>query len=127
MLKLKLLILNPIIITLSFYFGLRLSANHCFDTKKDIVINSICILCFFSITPSLLDDAVFWVTGSVFYAWSLISIVLILRLLIKKDFNNTFLNYILYSYVSLRAAFAVENMSLSLSFGWCAVINCVCD
>ena len=107
--------LNPLIHTLTLFFGLLFIKGKFFDSKKDLLINSVVILSYFSIVPCILDECVFWITGSITYSWPVLFLLLLLAHFLKGN-NLKWYFDIPFIIIALYLGCTVENTSITTTF-----------
>ena len=108
-------ILNSLFITLSIYFGMRMIRNKEFIGINDLIINSLVLWSFFSLSYMHLDECVFWITGSVFYSWALFTTIIMLNAFLTERKKDEWYHYLIYGLFALLAGCTIENLSVSIS------------
>lgn len=107
-------IVNPIIITLfTFSISRIIVGRNVLSKGENHIINWFICLGWFYISKEILNDSVFWITGSINYLWTITAMIIALipyRDAIAKEYNGKF--NIMYLILSIFASSGQEQASL---------------
>lgn len=106
-------IINSLLITSTFYIGLKIARNRSSENINDFILDSLILLGFHSISYLTLDECFFWISGSVFYTWSAFFAISFLKYYLL-DNNIKFYHYLIVIILAIFNGFAIETLALSM-------------
>lgn len=121
-------ILNPIMISLQIILAAKfLSPNKKLGTKQATKIAILLILLFSMISPIVMDEDVYWITGAITYCWPVTFLLLHLNLFLFPDQRNKKL-WLLPCYVllSIYLGSTSENISITTTLITTVIIAYYC-
>lgn len=109
-------ILNPIMIVSQVVLGAKIvTQDESSCRKKTAIIACVLVLLFSMISPAIMDEDVYWITGTITYSWPVTFILLHLNLYLFPEKKQTFWQIPLYFLLSVYLGSTSENISITTS------------
>ncbi len=111
-------LLSPVMITAQVLLAAKIfSHDHSLQGKSAARIAIVLILLFSMISPAVMDEDLYWITGTIFYAWPVTFLLLHFgHYLFPQKKKETWLVLLLRVLLSVYLGSTAENISITTSF-----------